>query len=111
QHVLVGEAPQPPADLGLRNGRDLVDHGAPCALQAIGFSRLNGQAQKRGGGTVRGQSANGDGIRRIEAILLKDHHWALARRTIAERDGPDLASLHLFPHTDTESMKSWSVFA
>src|SRR5580704_14584799 len=45
QDVLIIKMSDAGADLGLRDGRDLVHHQARCRAQPVAFARLHGQAE------------------------------------------------------------------
>ena len=95
------------ADLGLWDGGDLVHHQAARREQAVTLVRLDGQADQRRLGAIGGESADGDGVRGVEAIVLKDDDRArLARVGLATGDSSDVAPPHSSTQSDTASMNA-----
>ena len=60
------------ADFRLRNGGDLVDHQTARGLQAVARVRGHRQTEQRRVRLIRGEGADGDGVGRVEAVVLKD---------------------------------------
>jgi hypothetical protein len=90
------------ADLGLGYGGDLVYHQPAGRTQAVALIRLDDEAEQRCVGRIGGEGANGDGVGRVETVVLHDDDRArLASVILAARDGPDLAA----PHSSSRSAR------
>ena len=59
-HILVSKAADTPADLCLRNGRDLIHHQSADSAQAVILARLDRQPKQRSIGWVGSECAHRD---------------------------------------------------
>jgi hypothetical protein len=93
--IRVVQASDPRADLGFRYGRDLVHHQAAGRAQSVARVGLDREPEQGRIRCVGGEGADGDGISRVEAVVLNDHDGSgLAGIVLAARDGANLAAFH-----------------
>jgi len=91
-HILVVQPADPLADLGLRDGGDLVHRQPGRGAQAVALARLHRQPEQGRLGRVRGEGADRDGVRRIEAVILHDDdgagfvRWSPKTGQVAKRE-------------------------
>jgi hypothetical protein len=92
------------------HGAKLIDIGCMqinARWHRAHFGWLDGQADQRRLGAIGGESADGDGIRGVEAIVLNDDDQArFARVGLATGDSPDVAPPHSSIQSDTASMNA-----
>ena len=97
------------ADLGLRDGRDLVDHYPAGRVKSVPLVRLHDEPKQWSVGLVGREGADGNRVRRAEGVVLHDDDWPrLTCIVLPAGDRPDVASLHSSPRSETASMNAWS---
>jgi hypothetical protein len=106
-HVLVVEPPDAVADFGLGNRGDLVNHQRGRRAQPVALVRLHEKPKQGRVGRVRGEGADRDLIRSVEAVVLHyDDGARLASIVLAARDCPNLSTFHSSYQLDTASMNA-----
>ena len=105
--IFIVESPDPPPDLALWHGGDLIHHQPTACLQSIAVVGLHLQAKQRRRRWIRCERTDGHGSGSVKTIVLEDHDgpW-FPRVVVAARDCPDLATSHAGSQSEIASMKA-----
>src|SRR5690606_12966521 len=90
--VLLAKMPDTAAEFFFRKRGDLVHHEKGARVQRVSFARLDGQPENRCRRIVSRQTANGNGVRGVELVVLNDYHGPRFARIVGSAGrGPDFA--------------------
>ena len=107
QDILVVQPADTCTNLGLGDSGDLIHRQAARRAQAVALVRLDWQAEQRRVRLVSGEGADRDRVGGVEAVVLNNDDGAwLPGIILAAGDGPDVATLHSSPQSDTASMNA-----
>ena len=106
-HILVRKAADTCTNFCFQNSRDLIHHQPASSAQPVAFVWLDRQPEQRSLGRVGSECAYRDRIRPVETVVLKNHNGTgLAGVVFTAGNGPNLATLHIAPQSETALMKS-----
>src|ERR1700734_4087719 len=95
------------ADLRFWHGCDLVYHQTAGRSQPVKLVRFHSEPEERGLRLVSGEGADGDGVGRIESVILQDGDGAwLTCVALTARDRPNIAAPHSPSPNDMASMNA-----
>src|SRR5713101_1272704 len=106
-HVLVCEPPDTRPEFNLRYRRSLVHHQPGDHPEPVRLAGFDGGAEERSVGRIARDSADGDGARCAEPIILNDDDRPrFAGIVLPARSGPHLTALHSSTPAEMVSMNA-----
>src|SRR5882724_11322508 len=106
-HILVCEPSDTRPEFGLRYGRNLVHHQPGDHPEPVRLAGFDGGTEERSIGRIARESADGDGARCAEPIILNDDDRPrFAGIVLTAGSGPHLTALHSSTPAEMVSMKA-----